>query len=58
MTEWFFESYQVAGRLYDEITRPNQRLSYRYNFDHVEEMNQQLLKAGVRLAGLLNQIFG
>jgi hypothetical protein len=58
MTEWFFESYQIAQQLYDEITRPNQRLGYRYNFDHLETMNQQLLKGGVRLAGILNEIFG
>jgi len=55
--EWFFESYQVAGKLYNEITQPHQKLSYRYNFDHVEVLNQQLLKAGIRLAGLLNEIF-
>jgi hypothetical protein len=58
MTEWFFESYQIAEKLYGEITQTDQKLSYRYNFDHVQTMNQQLLKAGVRLAGLLNEIFG
>jgi S1/P1 Nuclease len=57
MTEWFFESYQAADKLYDEITQPYQRLNFRYNFDHVEMMNQRLLKAGIRLAGLLNEIF-
>ena len=56
--EWFYESYQLAQPIYAEITRPNQRLSYRYNFDHIETINQQLLKGGVRLAGLLNEIFG
>ena len=40
------------------ITQPEQRLSFRYNFDYVETMNQQLLKGGVRLAGLLNELFG
>jgi hypothetical protein len=55
--EWFVESYQLAQPIYAEITRPNQRLSYRYNFDHLEIVNQQLLKGGVRLAGLLNEIF-
>lgn len=55
--EWFFESYQIAQQIYTGITRPNQRLSYRYNFDHIDTINQQLLKAGVRLAGLLNEIF-
>jgi S1/P1 Nuclease len=58
MTEWFFESYQIAGELYSEITQPDQKLSYRYNYDHLETLNQQLLKAGVRLAGVLNTIFG
>ena len=58
MPEWFYESYQIAGQLYTEITHPNQKLGFRYNFDHVETMNLQLLKAGIRLAGLLNEIFG
>jgi hypothetical protein len=56
--EWFYESYQLAENIYGEINRPNQRLSYRYNFDHIGTINQQLLKAGVRLAGILNEIFG
>jgi S1/P1 Nuclease len=55
--EWFYESYQLAQPIYAEITRPYQRLSYRYNFDHIATVNQQLLKGGVRLAGLLNEIF-
>lgn len=57
LSEWFYESYKIAQDIYAEITRPNQRLSYRYNFDHIETINQQLLKGGVRLAGLLNEIF-
>ncbi len=56
--EWFFESYQIAQGIYAGITRPNQRLSYRYNFEYIETVNLQLLKGGVRLAGLLNEIFG
>jgi hypothetical protein len=55
--EWFFESYAAAQGIYAEITRPYQRLSYRYNFDHIDMINEQLLKGGVRLAGLLNDIF-
>ena len=57
MTEWFFVSYQLADKLYAGIKQPEPRLSYRYNFDNVEMLNQQLLKGGVRLAGLLNDIF-
>jgi hypothetical protein len=58
MPEWFFESYQLADGLYKEITQPDQKLGYRYNYDHVAMMNNQMLKGGVRLAGLLNSIFG
>ena len=58
MNEWFYESYQLAGKIYSSITQPNQRLSFHYNFDHVDILNSQLLKGGVRLAGLLNSIFG
>jgi hypothetical protein len=57
MTEWFFESYQIAQQIYAEITQPDQKLGYNYNFVHLETMNQQLLKGGVRLAGILNDIF-
>ena len=58
LNEWFFESYQLSGKIYSSVTQPNQRLSFRYNFDYLEMMNSQLLKGGVRLAGLLNSIFG
>ena len=56
--QWFYESYIIAGQLYNEITQPDQKLSYRYNFDHVGTLEDQLLKGGIRLAGLLNRIFG
>jgi hypothetical protein len=58
ISEWLFESYTIAQQLYGEITQPDQKLSYRYNFDHFQTLNEQLLKGGVRLAGLLNDIFG
>ena len=57
LAEWFYDSYQIAQGIYAEITRPYQRLGYRYNFDHIGTIHQQLLKGGVRLAGLLNEIF-
>lgn len=57
MSEWLFESYQIADKLYAGITQPNQKLSYRYNYDHIDTLNLQLLKGGVRLAGILNEIF-
>jgi hypothetical protein len=58
MSKWFYESYTLSTELHDQIKEPNQKLSYVYNFQHIAQVNQQLLKAGVRLAGLLNDIFG
>ncbi len=58
MEQWFFESYQLADGIYKGITQPEQKLGFRYNFDYIETVNQQLLKGGVRLAGLLNVLFG
>jgi hypothetical protein len=55
---WFFESYQIAQQLYKGISKPEEKLSYRYNFDYVQTLNEQLLKGGIRLAGVLNDIFG
>jgi hypothetical protein len=57
-SQWFFESYTLAQRLHNEITETNPRLSYRYIFDHIAIANDQLVKGGVHLAGLLNEIFG
>lgn len=56
--EWFFESHQLALSIYDEIKQLDQKLGYRYNYDHIDTLNNQLLKGGVRLAGILNEIFG
>jgi S1/P1 Nuclease len=58
MHSWFFESYTISAKLYEGITQPDQKLSYKYNYDHIETLNQQLLKGGVRLAGVLNVLFG
>jgi hypothetical protein len=58
LSEWLFESFQISEKLVDEIKQPNPRLGYEYNYKHLETLNKQLLKGGVHLAGLLNQIFG
>jgi len=57
ISKWIFESNQIANKLYTEI-KPGDTLNYKYNFTHIDTVNGQLLKAGVRLAGVLNQIFG
>jgi BRCT domain type II-containing protein len=39
---------KLPERLYSKIT-PDQKLSYRYNYDNIQILNERLLKAGVRL---------
>lgn len=57
VSKWIIQSYLLAEKIYSD-TKPDQRLDYKYNYNYVGILNQQLLKGGVHLAGLLNQIFG
>lgn len=57
VSKWVFESSNLAEQFYNEI-KPGDTLNYKYNFTHLDILNQQLLKGGIRLAGVLNQIFG
>lgn len=65
LTEWnkaslkdcIFESYQVCNKIYATGIKNDDKLSYKYNFDWIETVNQQLLKGGVRLANILNEIY-
>ena len=56
VSSWFWDSYQHAERIYNGI-KPDQKLGYDYNFEYLALVNMQLLKGGVHLAGLLNEIF-
>ena len=57
ITQWIFESTEISTKAIAEA-KPDEKLSYNYNFKYIGTINQQLLKGGVRLAGLLNEIFG
>lgn len=53
-----YESNQIAESLYSEIKEPNQKINvYNYVFLHIHTAEEQMLKGGVRLAGILNNIF-
>jgi hypothetical protein len=58
ISQWLFESNQIAEKVYSEVKSGDTLNTYKYNFDHIATLNGQLLKAGVRLAGILNQLFG
>lgn len=57
LEDWFYDSYESVQKIYAGVS-PEQKLGYRYNFDNIAMLNEQLLKGGVRLAGLLNEIYG
>ena len=54
---WIYESNTLAQHIYKSVT-PGQTLNAKYNEQNIAILNAQLLKAGVRLAGILNQLFG
>jgi len=54
---WITETYGMAQNIYGGVA-PGDKLSYRYIYDNLNTVNNQLLKGGIRLAGVLNQIFG
>lgn len=54
--KWLFESYKISRELYAQAEE-NTDLSYRYNYDHLATLRLRLLQGGVRLAGLLNEVF-
>lgn len=57
MSLWFYQSYQIAEKIYGDIKVPEEKLGYQYNFKYKYTLDEQLLKGGVQLAGILNGIF-
>lgn len=57
LKDCIYESYSICNKIY-ENTKPDSKLSYKYNFEWVNTLNEQLLKSGVRLAKMLNDIYG
>ncbi|MFY0651251.1 MAG: S1/P1 nuclease [Cyclobacteriaceae bacterium] len=54
--EWALESKSYREQVY-EIPE-DKFLTYKYTFDNIETVNLRLLQAGIRLAGILNDIYG
>ncbi len=52
-----FESYEICNKIYATGIKVDDKLSYNYNFDWINTVNEQLLKGGVRLANVLNGIY-
>lgn len=54
--DWVYESMDIRDEVYD--FPGNLRLSYEYRYYKKNILFKQLLKSGVRIAGVLNEIYG
>jgi nuclease S1 len=54
--EWMYESYQISTTLYSEVEK-NNKLDEDYYKQHIGIVNERIEQAGIRLAGVLNQLF-
>ena len=57
LANWLYESNQLAEKIYADIAN-NANLSYSYVYQNKDIMEQCMLKGGLRLAKVLNRIFG
>lgn len=55
--EWTQECLKLREGIY-EFDETEKQWEYKYTYNHWDEVKQQLLKGGVRLAGILNDIYG
>lgn len=53
---WAKESMSYRSQIYD--LPKDKKINYRYNYDNIATVNKRLLQAGIRLAGLLEEIYG
>ena len=56
LKDFVYGSYEVCNKIY-ETTKPEAKLGYKYNFDYVDTLNNQLLKGGICLANILNDLY-
>jgi hypothetical protein len=58
LLKWIWESYEISSRLYAEIdTMKGRSIDDSYYQAHIGIIHERIEQAGVRLAGVLNQIF-
>ncbi|MDH7446880.1 S1/P1 nuclease [Aquimarina sp. 2201CG14-23] len=55
--DWIYESQDLAKKVYASAN-VGEKLGYRYMYEHFPVVRSQLQKGGIRLAKILNDIFG
>jgi len=53
---WYNESKKLSYKVYDSV-KPNENLSYHYNYIYYPIVKERMNYAGIRLAKMLNDIF-
>jgi len=54
--DWAYESMSYRNQIYN--LPQNMSINYRYVYDNIDVVRHRLLQAGIRLAGILNDIYG
>lgn len=57
VTKWMYESRTMCEKVYAN-TKTGEDLSYKYRYMYLPVIRERLQQGGIRLAGLLNDIFG
>jgi hypothetical protein len=56
LLQWMEETREEADKVYDSVS-PGEKLGYSYSYRYWDTVERQLLKGGLRLAKVLNDIF-
>ena len=56
LEDWFYESHVLSDKIYLQSPE-NANLGFKYNYLFQKDLNTQLLKGGLRLAKVLNDLF-
>jgi len=57
VVDWVHDTHKFSKIAYESV-KVGENLRYRYSYDHFGTVRKQLQKGGIRLAKLLNDIFG
>ena len=57
LIDWVNEVHELTNDVYNSV-ESGQNLRYRYSYEHFGIVRNQLQKGGIRLAKILNEIFG
>lgn len=55
--DWTYESQKIAQQVYSSAEKGD-NLSYNYSYEYFSTVRTQIQKAGIRLAKILNEIYG